>query len=266
MKFKKPNLLLIVLLISLILSLLLTLPISQFVNIYQLTPASDASLSLSSPTLNLINQEKLTLDITYSSSQPAHFIQALIQFDPNIIQPILPVTKTHSLPLHAEKLLDNQTLRISASGINPDQPGKTLGQTSGQHDLATVEFKVLTSEPTLTTLKLITNPNNLSDWQSSVIAHVDKQQNPVNMLDQTNNLTLAINYDQTDVYQTLTPVTSQAALITETTTASASLETTSSAALQSPLPTPSPTPIPTELSIWQKLLNYFKSLFEQIDI
>lgn len=266
MKLKKPNLLLIVLLISLVLSLLLTFLTPQFVNIFELTPASGASFSLSSPTLNLINQEKLTLDITYSSSQPVHFVQALIQFDSNIIQPILPTTKKHSLPLHAEKLLDNQTLRISASGINPDQPGKILGQTSGQHNLATVEFKVLTSEPTLTTLKLITDPNNLSDWKSSVIAHVDKQQNPVNMLDQTNNLTLAINYDQADVYQALTPVTSQATLITETATPSTSLTTTSSAVIQSPLPTPTATPTPSELSIWQKLLNYITSLFQQIGI
>jgi len=252
--------------ISLALALLVVPSASQPVSINKATPDATASLSLSSPTLNLTHQEKFTLNISYNTSKPAHFIQALIKFDPQTLKPILPVTKKHSLPLHAEKLLDNNTLRISAAGINPNQPGKILSQTSGQHDFATVEFNILPTKATSTTLELITNQENTSDWQSSVIVYVDKQQNPVNLLDKTNNLTLTLNSNQEGVYQTFAPVATEASLMAKETTTSAVLETSSSATLESPLPTPSPIPAPPQLSLWQKFLNYFKSLFNQIGI
>jgi len=252
--------------ISLTLALLTVPSVSQPVSINKATPDTTASLSLSSPTTNLANQEKFTLSINYHTSTPAHFIQALIKFDPQLLKPILPATKKHSLPLHAEKLLDNNTLRISAAGVDPDQPGKILAQTQGQHDLALVDFNIISTKPTSTTLELITNQENASDWQSSVIVYVDKQQNPVNLLDKTNNLTLTLNSNQENTYPTFDSVATKATLMAKETTSSAILETSSSATLESPLPTPLPTPSPPQLSLWQKFLNYFKSLFKQIDI
>ena len=252
--------------ISLALALLVVPSASQPVSINKTAPEAIASLSLSSPTLNLTNQEKFTLSINYHTSTPAHFIQALIKFDPQLLKPILPATKKHSLPLHAEKLLDNNTLRISAAGVDPNQPGKILAQTFGQHDFATVEFNILPTKLASTTIELITNQENDSDWQSSVIVYVNKQQKPVNLLKQTNSLTFTLNSSQEDIYQTFAPVATEASLIAETTTTSASLEATSSTALESPLPTPPPPPSPPQLSLWQKFLNYFKSLFKQIGI
>lgn len=159
-----------------------------------LEAGSQNTFSLTSDQAKLQPDQEFSLKISFSVTSPIHFAQALIEYDSNVLEPILPTQKLIDFPQYKELQTANR-LRLSATSANPvslilDQ----LQSLTGTQDLASVKFKVLkASDNGSTTISLLptTSVNEEIDWeQSSVLATINQDNTIDSLLETTTSLTL----------------------------------------------------------------------------
>lgn len=176
--------------------------------ILTLGPPTENSIYFTiSPDPPLQPETEFKLSIHYSVNQPVHFIQSSLKLDPDILEPILPIEKKHSLPFHKANLSDNKTvLKIAAFGIDPKNITTKLSDSAtGTNKLAEANFKLKPTTDSSTEIKLLLN-KTLDDWDASNLVYLDSSLNPYNLLETPVSFTIPIN--QSTPSPSLSPLTS----------------------------------------------------------
>ena len=121
----------------------------------------------------------------YHTSQPVQFLQALLEFDPNIIKIIPPDEKLHSLNFHKFDTPQRNQIKITANSINPLNLINHSDSLEGNGDIAKLNFIVIGNQSTQTQIKFIVPDKNNTDWNKTNLVFLDNLLSPNQILNHT---------------------------------------------------------------------------------
>lgn len=145
----------------------------QPISIQELTTPSNTFV-LKTDQTSLKLDDTVTITLNYSLNSPAHFAQALLEYDPAILKFLPPEEKLHPLPYHKlTQPIDNQ-IKITANSINPLNLILSKKTIDSPGSLANLKFQVINNSSPTTQIKFILPDNDQADWEKSNIVFLAK--------------------------------------------------------------------------------------------